>query len=92
MSRWISLIQGVNLIADECQDRGIDFDTLNLEPLNLRKYIEGTCDVNYRKLDEELQQEKIKLGNKHSNITSKQLFDFFFNGIPVEKEESICFM
>jgi len=53
VSRWYSLFEAVNFIADECDERNIDFESVRLEPLHMRKYIEKTCDIFARKLDEE---------------------------------------
>ena len=53
LSRWYALYEAVNLIADECEERNIDFETLNLEPLSLRKYIEKTSDIFGKKVIEE---------------------------------------
>lgn len=59
-ARWYSLMEAVNIIGDECDERGIDFDTLKVSPLDLQKYIEKTCDIFARKLEEEEAQEHKK--------------------------------
>jgi len=53
VSRWLALVEAVNIIDEECQNRKRSFDALRLEPLTIRKYIEGTCDIFCRKLNEE---------------------------------------
>jgi hypothetical protein len=60
LSRWYALFEAVNLLADECDERGKDFESLNLEPLHLRKYIEKTCDLYGKKLLEEQEQVKTR--------------------------------
>ena len=53
LARWYALYEAVNFIADECDQRRIDFSTVRLEPLHIRKYVEKTCDIFARKLDED---------------------------------------
>lgn len=83
MSRWGALMEGVNLIADECDERGIDFDTLNLEPLNLRKYVEGTCDKIYKKLEEEEEIERNR--RKIAQKSYSEVLDEILEHIRLEK-------
>ncbi len=52
VARWCALIEGVNIIADHCGESNKDFDTIELEPLSLRKYVEGTCDSIHRMLED----------------------------------------
>ena len=53
MSRWVALMEGVNFIADTCEERNIDFETVSLDPLDFRKYVESKCDGYYKRLEEE---------------------------------------
>ena len=52
-ARWYSLIEAVNIIADECESRGHNFDKMKVSPLDLEKYIESTCDIYARKIETE---------------------------------------
>ena len=52
-SRWYALMEAVNIIADECEERGRDFDKIKISPLDVEKYIESTCDIFARKIIEE---------------------------------------
>jgi len=52
-SRWYALMEAVNVIAGECEKRGKSFDELRISPLDVEKYIEGTCDIFARKINEE---------------------------------------
>lgn len=63
LGRWLSLMEAVNIIADECDERKIDFEKLRLEPLTVRKYIEGTCDIFCRKLEEQDHKESLYIPN-----------------------------
>lgn len=43
-SRWMALIEAIDLISSECEERGLNFDTINLEPIYLRKYMDKESD------------------------------------------------
>lgn len=60
LSRWCSLMYAVNLIADECEERGKDFNTINMEPLYIRKYVERISDNVAKVIEQELEEEKQK--------------------------------
>ena len=68
-SRWYALMEAVNLIADECEERHIDFDTIKISPLDVEKYIEGTCDIFARKIieDQKTHHHNGFLVNLHNN-------------------------
>lgn len=66
LSRWYALYEAVNLVGDECDERGINFETVNLEPLPLRKYIEKTSDIFARKFMEE---------QEFTSVSRKRCFD-----------------
>ncbi len=67
-SRWYALMDAVNIIADECEERGRDFDKIKISPLDIEKYIESTCDIFARKIIEEQEQH-----NNHARINFQQL-------------------
>jgi hypothetical protein len=50
LSKWISLYNAVNIIADKCDEMGVDFNTIELGPLKIREYMDSTTDIIYRKL------------------------------------------
>ena len=52
-SRWYSLLDAVNLVSAECDRRGKNFDNIKISPLDVEKYIESTCDIYARKIEEE---------------------------------------
>lgn len=58
-ARWYALIEAVNLVGDECEKRGRNFNGLKISPLDIEKYIEGTCDIFARKIEEELSVDKM---------------------------------
>ena len=49
-ARWYSLIDAVNIVGDKCDDRKISFDTVELKPLELLKYVNVASDTIYNKL------------------------------------------
>jgi len=83
MARWFSLIESISLISTECEERGINFDKVKISPLNIEKYVEGTCDAFARKIEEERNKEN----NKHQMIlavasnTPKQITNDIYNRI-----------
>lgn len=59
-ARWYSLMEAVNLIGNTCDNKGIDFNKLKISPLDVQKYIESTCDIYARKIEDCEAKEKIK--------------------------------
>jgi hypothetical protein len=49
-ARWIALYEAINMIADKCEEKNIDFDTVTLDPLEIKDYVESTQDLITRKL------------------------------------------
>lgn len=50
LSRWISLYEAVNIIADKAEDLGKDFSKIQINPLKVREYMESTVDIYHKKL------------------------------------------
>lgn len=50
LSRWISLYEAVNLIADKCEEKGMNFNTIQLSPLEIKTYMDSTVDIYHKKL------------------------------------------
>ena len=59
-ARWYALIEAINIIGDECDERGKKFEDIKISPLDIEKYIEGTCDIFARKIEEEKAREQKK--------------------------------
>jgi len=49
-ARWIALYEAINLIADKCEEKGMDFDDIVFKPLEIRDYISSTEDIIARKI------------------------------------------
>ena len=50
LCRWSALEEAVNIIGDKCEDRGVSFDSIELKPLDLMKYVDGATDKIYEKV------------------------------------------
>jgi len=47
ISRWLALQEAMELIGDKCDERKIDFETVELKPLEILKYVDNASDVIY---------------------------------------------
>jgi hypothetical protein len=50
LCRWASLKEAVDIVGDKCEERNIDFDTFDLKPLELLKYVDSMTDDLYNKV------------------------------------------
>jgi len=50
LCRWTALEEAINVIGDKCDDRKIDFDKVELKPLDILKYIDTATDKIYEKV------------------------------------------
>lgn len=69
-ARWAALLEAVDLIAEKCEDRGIDFDSPEgikyIKPLDIQDYVNNRTDTLMMKIKTAREIEK--------NLTSiKQL-------------------
>lgn len=48
-ARWAALLEAVNIIADKCEDKGIDFDSPEgmkyIKPLDIQDYVDMRTDA-----------------------------------------------
>ena len=49
LCRWSALEEAINIIGDKCEDRGIDFDSIQLNPLDIMQYVDSATDKIYEK-------------------------------------------
>ena len=49
ISRWIALQEAMELIGDKCDERNIDFETVELKPLEILKYVDNASDVIFQR-------------------------------------------
>ena len=47
LCRWAALEEAVNIIGDKCDDRKLDFEQVELKPLEILKYVDDATDVIY---------------------------------------------
>ncbi len=48
-ARWAALLEAVEIIAEKCEDRGIDFDSAEgmkyIKPLDIQDYVDNRTDA-----------------------------------------------
>jgi hypothetical protein len=49
LCRWASLKEAIDIVGDKCEERNIDFNTFELKPLDLLKYVDSMTDEIYNK-------------------------------------------
>lgn len=49
LCRWASLKDAIDLVGEKCEERQIDFDSFDLKPLDLLKYVDSMTDELYNK-------------------------------------------
>ena len=54
LCRWASLKDAIDIVGEKCDARKIDFNTFDLKPLDLLKYVDSMTDELYNKV---IQQE-----------------------------------
>ena len=50
LCRWVSLKEAVDIVGEKCDEKQIDFDTFDLKPLELLKYVDSMTDDLYNKV------------------------------------------
>jgi hypothetical protein len=50
LCRWAALEEAVNVIGEKCDERNINFDTVELKPLEILKYVDSATDKIYEKI------------------------------------------
>lgn len=49
LCRWASLKDAIDLVGEKCDERNINFETFDLKPLDLLKYVDSMTDELYNK-------------------------------------------
>ena len=52
LCRWAALKDAIDIIGDKCEDKKIDFESFDLEPLKIQRYVDTATDVLYNKVIE----------------------------------------
>ena len=55
LCRWSALEEAVNLISDKCEERGVDFEKIQLNPLDIMTYVDSQTDKIYEKVSTTIQ-------------------------------------
>jgi hypothetical protein len=55
LCRWASLKDAVDIVAEKCEEKRINFNEFDVKPSELLKYVENTTDVLYNKILNEVQ-------------------------------------
>jgi len=55
LCRWSALEEAINLIGDKCEERGIDFEKVQLNPLDIMTYVDGQTDKIYEKVSTKIE-------------------------------------
>jgi len=75
-ARWAALLEAVEIIAEKCEDRGIDFDSPEgikyIKPLDIQDYVNNRTDTLMMKIKTARNIEKNLMSIKHLQI-EKQL-------------------
>jgi hypothetical protein len=53
LCRWASLKDAVDIVADKCEEKNIDFSSFDLKPLDLLKYVDSLTDDLFNKVTEQ---------------------------------------
>jgi hypothetical protein len=54
LCRWASLKEAIDIVADKCDDRKLDFNTFDMKPAELLHYVDSmTDDLYYKVMNEE---------------------------------------
>jgi len=51
LCRWSALEEAINLIGDKCEERGVDFEKVQLNPLDIMTYVDSQTDKIYEKVN-----------------------------------------
>lgn len=50
LCRWASLKDAIDIVAEKCEEKKIDFNTFDVKPADLLKYVENMTDSLYNKV------------------------------------------
>lgn len=50
LCRWSALEEAINIIGEKCEDSNINFDSIQLNPLDIMQYVDSATDKIYEKV------------------------------------------
>ena len=59
LCRWAALKEAIDIIGDKCEDKKIEFESFDLKPLDILKYVDMMTDDLYNKVCNQLKHEQI---------------------------------
>ena len=49
LSRWAALQEAIDIIAEKCDEKMVNFETVELKPLEILKYIDNASDTIFQR-------------------------------------------
>lgn len=49
LCRWASLKEAIDIVGDKCEEKHIEFESFDLKPLDLLKYVDSMTDELYNR-------------------------------------------
>lgn len=71
IARWQALMDAIEILNEKCEDRKQDFNTLDIKPKAVEKYIESTCDLYCRSIEQQREREATIRHNQELDIFPK---------------------
>lgn len=68
LARWYALIDAIDIIDKKSKEQKINFSKINIKPSAIEKYIEATCDIFYKKIEEYNKQKEDNINSIIENI------------------------
>jgi len=50
LCRWAALKDAIDIVGDKCDEKSVSFDTIDLQPLDIIKYVDIATDTLYNKV------------------------------------------
>jgi len=50
LCRWASLKEAIDIVGEKCEEKRIDFETFDVKPLDLLKYVDSMTDEIYNRV------------------------------------------
>ncbi|NBW33517.1 MAG: hypothetical protein EBR30_00515 [Cytophagia bacterium] len=74
-ARWAALLEAVEIIAEKCEDRGVDFDSpagmKYIKPLDIQDYVDNRTDTLLMKIKTARNIEKTLINIKNLQIENR---------------------
>lgn len=52
LCRWASLKDAIDLIGEKCEEKSVDFDSFEIKPLDLLKYVDSMTDDTFHRVSQ----------------------------------------